>query len=269
MTAMETPSPVLMDQAVKLARMGERQQARVLFLHIVEYEPYTLEAWLWLSELSDNLQEQTIMLEEALKHMPADSTKSLQDYLAEVRGSIPLPPPQEALSRPSQPADQPGQQEMSEEQAQAIAQQVRILQSNNQRAEALAKLNELTSEDQRTASLWWLASELEPDLDRKIAALQQVVDRKPQDLHAVQRLFALESLAGDPLGTVRYFVSIHERQQAIEVCRSLLVRENQQAAKNRLAACLDRLERGFSADAPAQRSAPKLLNFARSLFSRS
>jgi hypothetical protein len=266
---MDSPSPVLIDQAVMLARMGEKAKARVLFLQIVEYEPYRLEAWLWLSELSDNLQEQTIMLEEALKHMPADDTKSLQDYLAEVRGSIPLPSPQEALSRPSRPADPPDGQEMSEEQAQAIAQQVRTLQNYSQRAEALAKLNELAPEDQRPASLWWLASELEPDLDRKIAALQQGLDRKPQDLQAAQRLFALESLAGDPLGTVRYFESIHEQQQAIEVCRFLLARESEQAAKKRLAACLDRLEQGFSSDDPTRRSAPKLLTFVRSLFSKS
>jgi tetratricopeptide (TPR) repeat protein len=259
----------LMDQAVKLARMGEKAQARVLFLQIVEYEPYTLQAWLWLSELADNLQEQTIMLEEALKHMPVGNSKSLQDYLVEIRCSIPLPPPQEALSGSSKPADPHARQENSEEQAQKIIQQVRSLQAYGQGTEALEILNQLAPEDQRSASLWWLASELEPDLDRKIAALQQVVERKPQDLQAAQRLFALESLAGDPLGIVRYFESIHDRQQAIEVCRCLLARESEQAAKKQLSACLGRMERGLSSSAPDTKPVPRLRALARSLFSRS
>ncbi len=81
--------------AVQLARSGEREQARTLFRKILEQEPQNIKAWLWLSELSDKLDDQIDALEKAagLCYAEGPHCPSLQAQLVEIRGSISLSGP--------------------------------------------------------------------------------------------------------------------------------------------------------------------------------
>lgn len=57
-------------EAITAARAGNRSQARELFLELVEQEPRNETAWLWLSDLVEDVEDQIIALENALTLNP-------------------------------------------------------------------------------------------------------------------------------------------------------------------------------------------------------
>lgn len=101
-----------MEVAVSLARSGESEQAQALFSRIVEDEPVNFKAWLWLSELSNDLEDQTAMLEQALKYVPAgaDGSRDLQTHLNDIRGCVVLgaAPALEVVEPALEPILEPG-----------------------------------------------------------------------------------------------------------------------------------------------------------------
>jgi len=92
-----------MTQATFLARSGEQDRARYMFTQIVEQDPSNFQAWLWLSELSSDLEEQTAHLEQAMKWAPggAGGGKDLQAHLNELRGCIALSAPALVATAPA------------------------------------------------------------------------------------------------------------------------------------------------------------------------
>ena len=60
----------LFQTAVKKAKSGERKQAREMLLELVEHNPRHELAWLWLSELVEDLEDKIIALENALTINP-------------------------------------------------------------------------------------------------------------------------------------------------------------------------------------------------------
>lgn len=81
--------------AIRVARSGERERARDLFAEVVRREPGNAQAWLWLSELTNRLEEQTTMLEIAQEILSgtAGGECDVQTHLNAMRGAIPLPTP--------------------------------------------------------------------------------------------------------------------------------------------------------------------------------
>jgi hypothetical protein len=57
-------------EAITAAKTGQRQKARDLLLALVEQEPRNEMAWLWLSEVVDDLEDKMIALENALTINP-------------------------------------------------------------------------------------------------------------------------------------------------------------------------------------------------------
>jgi tetratricopeptide (TPR) repeat protein len=65
--------PELFQTAVKKAKAGEREQARMMLMHLVEVNPEHELAWLWLSELVEDPEDKIIALENALTINPQRS----------------------------------------------------------------------------------------------------------------------------------------------------------------------------------------------------
>ena len=59
-----------LEQGIASAQAGRKQKARTLLTEVVEADESRLEAWLWLSQVVDSLEEQALCLENVLTLEP-------------------------------------------------------------------------------------------------------------------------------------------------------------------------------------------------------
>ena len=64
------PEPDLLQNALSYIQTGQKQRARDLLLQLVEQEPRNEMAWLWLSRLIADKEDQIIALENVLTINP-------------------------------------------------------------------------------------------------------------------------------------------------------------------------------------------------------
>lgn len=88
----------LFQTAVKQAKAGERTQARNLLLELVEVEPKHELAWLWLSELVEDPEDQIIALENALTINPKRPQTHARLNTLRARYQATAPPAEEYLA---------------------------------------------------------------------------------------------------------------------------------------------------------------------------
>jgi hypothetical protein len=69
----ESEADRLLAQAVTSAQAGKREQAYNLLLDVVELDRYNEVAWLWLSSLTDSLDDQRVCLENVLTINPENA----------------------------------------------------------------------------------------------------------------------------------------------------------------------------------------------------
>lgn len=87
----------LLQEGQSAARRGDRPMARALLTQLVEQDPRNEEAWMWLSGVVDNPDEQQICLENALVINPynAHARKGLEFVLTKTNtpARVPMLPP--------------------------------------------------------------------------------------------------------------------------------------------------------------------------------
>lgn len=93
----------LMFEAATLAKAGRRSEARDLFLKLVERDDENELAWLWLSGLVDDLEDQIIAVENALLLNPDNAKaqqrlKQLQVRQALRQGQMTVPLPAQPMA---------------------------------------------------------------------------------------------------------------------------------------------------------------------------
>jgi tetratricopeptide (TPR) repeat protein len=64
----------LLQAGIAAAKAGERARARELLQHVVEADEHNLQAWLWLSDVVNTLEDQEVCLENVLTIDPANAT---------------------------------------------------------------------------------------------------------------------------------------------------------------------------------------------------
>src|SRR5215218_657219 len=98
----------LLHEGQSAARRGDRAMARALLTQLVEQDPRNEEAWMWLSGVVADPDEQQICLENALVINPdnAHARKGLEFVLTKTNtpARVPLGPPATESSAPN-PAD--------------------------------------------------------------------------------------------------------------------------------------------------------------------
>jgi tetratricopeptide (TPR) repeat protein len=244
-----------MEQAVFLARSGEREGARTLFAQIVQEAPANFQAWLWLSELSDHLEEQTAMLENAARYAPPGEAGrvDLQAYLNELRGSLALPAPASSSTLKSLPRQNNEYEELFRQ-----AERFSIVGKNDEAIRVLKKVLLLNRRDERA---WLLLSELSPDLENKIRALEEVVALNPANDGAAAHLEALRQSQADPLLAGLYLEEQGELDQAIDLYRAIAARSGSAAERTEAFRRIARIENQQKAGQVKNR--PPLLNLLR------
>lgn len=63
----------LLTQAIEAAQSGEHERARSLFIEVVDQDPHNAQAWVYLSQLVEDPEDQLIALENALLLLPGDA----------------------------------------------------------------------------------------------------------------------------------------------------------------------------------------------------
>ncbi len=86
----------LLQAGLAAAKAGERAKARELLQRVVEVDEGSLQAWLWLSDLVNTLEDREVCLENVLTLDPAND--SARDRLALVRAQIEATPEIEPVS---------------------------------------------------------------------------------------------------------------------------------------------------------------------------
>jgi tetratricopeptide (TPR) repeat protein len=256
------------EQAAELARQGAKKEAKELFTQVVAEEAQNYRAWLWLSELTDDLEEQTALLEKALAVLPAGV--SLQEELSNLYGftsltAIALPPPVAAPHIAAAPRIEaaPATLQLPANPGE-ILQRVERLVLLGKRAEALAAVNQLTAAGSTDANVWLLHSELSPQLEQKLQSLEQVLRLDPGQASAAARLNALAAHRGHPLKAGQVLEALGEKEQAQELYQGLWAHPASAEEGAAAQRALTRL-----GGAPAEQKSPAALwGLARGLFSR-
>jgi tetratricopeptide (TPR) repeat protein len=94
-----------LQRAISLARAGEREQARELFLTIVAEDERNELAWLWLSSLMERLDDQIIAVENALTINPDNERARRRLSELEAKRELSFPNLRPTYSPPPSPPD--------------------------------------------------------------------------------------------------------------------------------------------------------------------
>jgi twitching motility two-component system response regulator PilG len=113
MNATAQSRSALMIEAVAAARLGQKGLARRLFNEIVEKDPGSEQALLWLAALADTPDESIRALEQVLVINPTNqqalSALAVQKMHQTAKpAEVPLPPPPSSRALPAGPFGQPG-----------------------------------------------------------------------------------------------------------------------------------------------------------------
>ncbi|GIV95822.1 MAG: hypothetical protein KatS3mg057_0479 [Herpetosiphonaceae bacterium] len=94
----------LLNQGIVALRAGKRDEARLFLLAALRANPYSEQAWLWLSAVVDNPAQQRDCLERALAINPAsvEARRGLEHLNAQASGHPPAPAPQSEPTPPVQ-----------------------------------------------------------------------------------------------------------------------------------------------------------------------
>jgi WD40 repeat protein len=92
----------LLRKAIELARSGNRLAARTLLRDMVAQDPANAQAWLWLADTMDTPEQRVAVLEECLRHNPANPI--VRRALATLRPARSTPAAFEPPSQPRQSA---------------------------------------------------------------------------------------------------------------------------------------------------------------------
>lgn len=200
-------SPDLLQSAIQAAQSGQRALARSLFLEVVEQDPYqAAEAWVYLSRLVDEPEDQLIALENALTLLPGDPD------LAARRTALLLAYPH---------LDEPGSGFAPLSATENALKMALHLANAGRFIEAVRQLEEILAENPQEERAWQALGEIHPDPARKIKALEQTLALKPHNQEARQRLEMLRHIQQDPLLHGLHLEERGECEQAILVYQAL------------------------------------------------
>jgi hypothetical protein len=191
-------SASLFSQAVQAARSGQRVQSRQMFLEIVEQDPYNAQAWVHLSQLVDDVEDQLIAIENALALLPGD-----EDLLARREAHL-LTYPQ--LRRTGLGAG------LDPELAQAHS-----LVSQKRYLEAVSLLRSLVDQYPGSEKTWLTLADLEPGLKERAQAIEKALHLDPNNPDAQHMLEQVQKEQKNPLQRGQYFEEQGEFDRAMEV----------------------------------------------------
>lgn len=168
-----------LQQAIGLAKTGQRAQARARLEALLARDPQNALAWVWLSDLSTALEERLAALQKAAELEPHN--RPIHKRVAELN------------------IEMERQRKQQIEAARRRLPEARACLRRNQRDQATDLLIEIVKVDQHNLEAWWLLSESVTDIGDKIIALENILAESPRDAKARAQLRRLKFLRRNPL----------------------------------------------------------------------
>ena len=233
----------LFEQALKAAKLGNRQSASQLLRQFLETNPDHELAWLWLGSLSGSTEEKMRALYEVLRINP-DNAQAHAD-LNRLR-----------LRQAEAARQEDEQQEYRTRQAQGWLKLARKAEAEGSKDEALELLLQYTQVDENDPKVWVWISRLAAGVDDKVIALENALRLDPDSEETKTTLRKLRAIRKNPLALGMYYEELGDLENAVNQYmlaeRQLANREERIEAHQRRELALTRLEApGFKLVSPA------------------
>lgn len=190
-------SKPMLQKAIQAYKNGHRGEARTLLLKYIEEDQHNELAWLLLSNLVPDLEDRIVALENALTLNPNNAKATSQLWkLKQKRHQDPL--------------------ERADDYQQRLLDAVEA-RNRGQGLMAYHLLQQLVREDDRSEQAWLLLSELSPDTDSEITALENLLFLNPDHTLAKARLQQLLRFRSDPLALGQLYEDWGEAEKARDI----------------------------------------------------
>jgi len=186
----------LLQQAMSAVRAGHELTARDIFLEIVEINPRSETAWIWLTGLLDDPDDCIYACEQALEINPANA--DVGQYLDRLL------------------VERKKRQEVERLRIEGQVSQARELVKARKRGEALDLVRSLTQTGEANADVWYLLADLTPDMDERLPALEKLLALTPGDVNARQQFERLQHFKNNPLDLAAMYEEQGNIEKAIE-----------------------------------------------------
>lgn len=211
-----------MNLAITTAQSGEREKALHIFEDIVAEAPANVQAWLWISELTRSLEDQTRALEQAMRYASEgkEIQQDLQVQLAELRRMMGRSAPggQYNTLFPREKTDSTKNDLLVMDKCQQ-ADRLAIL---GRHQEAIQILQDLEKQNLANERVWLTWSELESNLSEKTRLLNKVLEANPNHEEARERLDHLRMMMGNPLQVGQHLEENGSFDQAIDLYKAVV-----------------------------------------------
>ncbi len=184
-------SSEVLRQAITAVQAGNRKKAEALLLALVQEDPYNEMAWLWLSDVVQNVEDRIIALENAIAINP--QRVQTRKRLAQIRQTTPVPVN--------------GSQSST------------ITTENGRRQEAYRDLIEQVQHAPDDAAAWFALSQLVDNVEDQIIFLQKAVRYNPNHRQARKRLTQLQLAHQDELALGKAYEAQNALGQAAKAYR--------------------------------------------------
>ena len=189
-------------RAIQTARAGRKAEARDLLIKIVEVEPRSEIAWIWLAGLMDSLEDRIIACENALTINPAN--EKVRAYLTKLQG-------QHVSRLPNQRIDEAVD---LLNQAKACAERNEITMAIRLAWQALEKQD--TYED-----AWLFLAKISPNPDQQIMALEKAYKLNPSNSEAASVLKQARYLRANPIRAAKQLEQEGKLEEALKAYQAL------------------------------------------------
>ena len=105
MTSEQAEPQKLLQAGIRAAKAGDRARARDLLLQVVDQNQTIELAWIWLSEVVDDLEDKVTALENALALNPANA--AVRNRVGQLRNRLPAPAYEDSAAAHVAPAGAP------------------------------------------------------------------------------------------------------------------------------------------------------------------
>ncbi|MBE0697553.1 MAG: hypothetical protein IH586_11585 [Anaerolineaceae bacterium] len=191
-------SSLLLSQAIQILHSGQRAQARQMFIEVVDQDPNNAQAWIYLSHLVEDEEDQLIAIENALALLPGD-----EELLARREAHLLAYP---HLRRTGLGAS------LSDELAQA-----QQLVGEKKYPEAISLLRNLVYQYPGSEKAWLALADLEPGLPERTLAVEKVLKLDPHNPDVQRLLKQVQKEQKNPLQRGQYLEEQGEFDRALEV----------------------------------------------------
>jgi tetratricopeptide (TPR) repeat protein len=192
-------------RAIDTARAGRNREARDLFLKLVEADPQSEAAWIWLSGLVDSMEDKIIACENVLTLNPGN--ERVRSYLMQLQKK----------------QDEAFRQDQRRE-AQELFQQAKACAERGDVVRALSLAHESTQRHPDNEAVWLFIADISSSTEEQVAALEKAVAINPSNSNTLRLLQQARQLRDNPLGVAAHYEQMGKFDEALSLYDQLASR---------------------------------------------